>query len=53
MAAQARAASSDPPEPAFGIQLVYNDTQYPELVTPVRDGDAVLMPSGYQSMGAG
>ena len=35
------------PEPAFGIQLVYNDTQYPELVTVVRDGDAVLMPSGY------
>ena len=35
------------PEPAFGLQLVYNDTQYPELVTPVRDGDAVLMPSGY------
>lgn len=35
------------PEPAFGIQLVYNDTQYPELVTVVRDGDAVLMPGGY------
>lgn len=35
------------PDPAFGIQLVYNDTQYPELVTVVRDGDAVLMPSGY------
>jgi 5-deoxy-glucuronate isomerase len=33
--------------PAFGIQLVYNDTEYPELVTVVRDGDAVLMPSGY------
>jgi 5-deoxy-glucuronate isomerase len=37
----------DMPEPAFGLQLVYNDTEYPELVTPVRDGDAVLMPSGY------
>jgi len=37
----------DMPEPAFGIQLVYNNTQYPELVTVVRDGDAVLMPSGY------
>lgn len=37
----------DMPEPAFGIQLVYNDTEYPELVTPVRDGDAVLMPGGY------
>lgn len=37
----------DMPEPAYGIQLVYNDTKYPELVTAVRDGDAVLMPSGY------
>ena len=27
--------------------MVYNNTQYPELVTAVRDGDAVLMPSGY------
>ena len=35
------------PEPAYGIQLVYNDREYPELVTVVRDGDAVLMPSGY------
>jgi 5-deoxy-glucuronate isomerase len=35
------------PEPAYGIQLVYNDTKYPELVTVVREGDAVLMPSGY------
>jgi len=35
------------PEPAFGIQLVYNNTQQPELVTVVREGDAVLMPSGY------
>ena len=37
----------DMPEPAFGIQMVYKDTQYPELVTVVRDGDAVLMPAGY------
>ena len=37
----------DMPEPAYGIQLVYNDTQNPELVTVVRDGDAVLIPSGY------
>lgn len=37
----------DMPEPAFGIQLVYNNTESPELVTVVRDGDAVLMPSGY------
>ncbi len=31
----------------FGIPLVYNRTDYPEMVTVVRDGDAVLMPSGY------
>lgn len=37
----------DMPEPGFGIQLVYNDMEYPELVTVVRDGDAVLMPAGY------
>jgi len=35
------------PDPAYGIQLVYNNTEYPELVTVVRDGDAVLVPSGY------
>jgi 5-deoxy-glucuronate isomerase len=37
----------DMPEPAFGLQLVYNNTEYPELVVPVREGDAVLMPRGY------
>jgi len=37
----------DMPAPAFAIQMVYNNTEYPELVTVVRDGDAVLMPSGY------
>jgi 5-deoxy-glucuronate isomerase len=37
----------DMPEPAYGIQLVYRDTQNPELVTVVRDGDAVLIPGGY------
>jgi 5-deoxy-glucuronate isomerase len=37
----------DMPEPAYGIQLVYNDTQNPELITVVRDGDAVLIPSGF------
>ena len=37
----------DMPDPAYGLQLVYNDTEYPELITAVRDGDAVLMPSGY------
>jgi 5-deoxy-glucuronate isomerase len=29
------------------IQLVYNEHERPELVTVVRDGDAVLIPSGY------
>ena len=33
----------DMPEPASGIQMVYNNTEYPELVTVVRDGDAVPM----------
>ena len=37
----------DMPEPAYGIQMVYNDTQNPELATMVRDGDVVLIPSGY------
>ena len=37
----------DMPAPSFGIQLVYNNAEEPELVTTVRDGDAVLMPSGY------
>jgi len=37
----------DMPAPAFGLQLVYNNTEYPELVVPVREGDAVLMPRGY------
>ena len=35
------------PPPAYAIQLVYNNTEHPELVTVVRDGDAVLMPSGF------
>jgi 5-deoxy-glucuronate isomerase len=37
----------DMPEPAFGIQLVYTKPDKPEFVSLVRDGDAVLMPSGY------
>jgi len=37
----------DMPAPAYGIQLVYSNTEEPELVTVVRDGDVVLMPSGY------
>jgi len=35
------------PEPAFAIQMVYENTESPEVVTVVRDGDAVLMPGGY------
>jgi 5-deoxy-glucuronate isomerase len=37
----------DMPYPAFGIQMVYQNTEQPELVTVVRDGDAVLMPAGF------
>jgi 5-deoxy-glucuronate isomerase len=37
----------DMPEPVYGTQLVDNDHEYPELLTVVRDGDAVLIPSGY------
>jgi 5-deoxy-glucuronate isomerase len=35
------------PAPAYGVQLVYGDKEEPELVTVVRDGDAVLIPKGY------
>jgi 5-deoxy-glucuronate isomerase len=35
------------PAPAFGVQFVYTDTNEPELVTVVREGDAVLMPRSY------
>ena len=37
----------DMPEPAFGVQLVYSDTEEPEFVGIVRDGDAVVMPKGF------
>jgi 5-deoxy-glucuronate isomerase len=37
----------DMPAPAFGVQLVYSSTETPECAQIVRDGDAVLMPSGY------
>jgi len=37
----------DMPPPAFGIQLVYTDTEEPEFVGVVRDGDAVVMPKGF------
>ena len=35
------------PHPAYGVQLVYQNTEYPELATVVREGDAVLLPSGF------
>ena len=37
----------DMPSPAFGIQMVYTNSEEPELVTIVRDGDAVMLPAGY------
>ena len=37
----------DMPHPAYAIQLVYNNTENPEFAAIVREGDAVLMPSGY------
>lgn len=35
------------PAPGFGVQFVYTDTNDPDLVAVVREGDAVLMPRGY------
>jgi 5-deoxy-glucuronate isomerase len=35
------------PDPGYGIQLVYSDIECPEVVSVVRDGDAVLIPSGF------
>jgi 5-deoxy-glucuronate isomerase len=37
----------DMPAPAYGLQLVYQNTEEPELVTVVREGDAVMIPGGY------
>jgi 5-deoxy-glucuronate isomerase len=37
----------DMPAPAFGIQLVYSNTDEPEFVGVVRDGDAVVMSEGF------
>jgi 5-deoxy-glucuronate isomerase len=35
------------PPPGFGVQFLYTDTNDPDLVAVVREGDAVLMPRGY------
>jgi len=37
----------DMPAPAFGIQLVYSNTDDPEFVGIVREGDAVVMAEGF------
>ena len=37
----------DMPAPSFGVQFVYTDRDTPELATPVREGDAVIIPQGY------
>lgn len=37
----------DMPPPAFAVQLVYADSETPLAAAIVRDGDAVVMPSGY------
>jgi 5-deoxy-glucuronate isomerase len=35
------------PAPAYGVQLVYTNAEDPEVVTVVREGDAVLLPEGF------
>lgn len=37
----------DMPDPAFGIQLVYEDLDHPEFFGPVREDDAVVIKRGY------
>lgn len=37
----------DMPEPAFGIQLVYEDIEDPEFCGPVKEDDAVVIKRGY------
>lgn len=37
----------DMPQPAFGIQMVYDDLQNPEFVEPVFENDAVIITHGY------
>jgi 5-deoxy-glucuronate isomerase len=35
------------PKPNWGLQLVFTDSDEPELVTKVCEGDVVVMPAGY------
>jgi 5-deoxy-glucuronate isomerase len=37
----------DMPSPSWGLQFVYTDAKNPEVVVPVRQDDAVVMPKGY------
>lgn len=37
----------DMPEPAFGIQLIYEDIENPEFCGPVKNDDAVVIKRGY------
>jgi len=37
----------DMPEPAFGIQLIYEDIENPEFCGPVKNDDAVVIKQGY------
>jgi len=37
----------DMPAPAYGVQLVYTNSDEPDVVAIVREGDAVLMPRGF------
>jgi 5-deoxy-glucuronate isomerase len=37
----------DMPKPGWGVQFVYTNSEEPELVQVVREGDVVLMPQGY------
>ena len=37
----------DMPAPSFGVQFVYTNTDEPEFIGVVRDGDAVIMPKGF------
>lgn len=37
----------DMPAPGFGIQLAYNDLNYPDVMIPVRENDAMVVHHGY------
>jgi len=37
----------DMPAPNWGLQLVFTDSEQPELVAKVTEGDVVVMPEGY------